>query len=202
MESDTHSNTTVYNTISQLNNSDIETPDEFTNSDSSPSTFSQPPFQPIHSQVKIEPPSPPSPISTVVPTFSPLTSEPSDNNSSMNTQLSHELVNFITLQQQLQHPQTLTIHQLSQSIISSSPSTPTPSSNYTPLQNPTSPSTPSSSTNRAYRTFRKKSYILHFLLTQEHPRLLSTIHFLLTQEKFSKYVYPFPPVHLFSFRPQ
>ena len=55
MESDTNSNTTVYNTISQFNNSDIETPDELANSEPSPSTFSQPPFQPFHSQVKIEP---------------------------------------------------------------------------------------------------------------------------------------------------
>ena len=45
----------------------------------------------------------------------PLTSEYSDNNSSVNSQISHELDNFITLQQQLKHPQTLTFHQLSQS---------------------------------------------------------------------------------------
>ena len=121
MESGTKSNTTVYNTISQFNNSDIETPDEFANS-------------------------------------------------AVNTQISHELDNFITLQQQLQQPQTLTIHQLSQSIIPSNPSTPSPSSHYTPLQNPTSSSTPSSSTNRAYRTLKKNSQILHFHLTQEHPQ--------------------------------
>ena len=80
MESDTNSNTTIYNTISQFNNSDIETPDKFDNSEPNPTTFSQPPFQPIHFQVKNEPPSPPSPISYVTPTYSPLTSEPSDNN--------------------------------------------------------------------------------------------------------------------------
>ena len=65
IESDANSNTTINNIISQFNNSDIETPDKLTNSEPSPSTFSQPPFQPIHSQVKIEPPSPPSPISYV-----------------------------------------------------------------------------------------------------------------------------------------
>ena len=65
MEADTNSNTTVCNTISQFNNSDIETPDKFANSEPSPSTFSQPPFQPIHSQVKIETLSPSSPISHV-----------------------------------------------------------------------------------------------------------------------------------------
>ena len=125
MDSDTYSNTTVNNTISQYNNSDLETPDEFDNYE--PSPFSQPPFQPLHSQIKFEPPSPPSSISNVTPTYSPLTSEPSDNNSSVNTQLSHELDNFITLQQKLQQPQTLTIHQLSQPIISSISSTPYPS---------------------------------------------------------------------------
>ena len=86
----------------------------------------------------------------------PLTTEPSDNNSSVKTQISRELDNFITLQQQLQHPQTLTIHKLSQPIISSNPSTSTPSSNHTPSQGPTSSSTPSSSTNWAYRTFKRK----------------------------------------------
>ena len=99
MESDTNSNTTVYKTISQFNNSDIETPDKFANSEPCSSTFSRPPFQPIHSQVKIEPPSPPSTISIVTPIYSPLTSEPSDNNDSENTQISQELDNFITLQQ-------------------------------------------------------------------------------------------------------
>ena len=119
------------------------------------STFSQPPFQPIHPQVKIEPPSPPSSISNVTPICSHLTSEPSDNNSPVDTQKSHELDNFITLQQ-LQHPQTITIHQPSQSITSSNPSTPTPSSHYTPSQNPTSSSKPSSSTHRANQTFKRK----------------------------------------------
>ena len=71
MESDTSSNTTVYNTISKFNNSDIEISDEFANSEPRPSTFSQPPLQPIHSQVKIEPRSPPSPILIVTPTFAP-----------------------------------------------------------------------------------------------------------------------------------
>ena len=89
MESDTNSNTTVYNTISQFNNSDIETPDKFTNSEPSPSAFSQHPFQPIHSQVKIDPPTPPSPISIVTPINSPLTSEPSDSHDSGTTQISH-----------------------------------------------------------------------------------------------------------------
>ena len=154
MESDTNSNPTVYNTISQFNNSDIETPDEFANSEPSPSTFSQPPFQPLHSPVKIEPLSPPSPISHATPAYSPLTSESSHNNDHDNTQISHELENFITLQQQLQHSHTLTIHQFSRSLTSPTPSTPTPSSTYIPSQNPTSPSTPSSSTNRAYRTFK------------------------------------------------
>ena len=156
MESDTNSNTTVYNTISQFNNSDIETPDEFDNSEPIPSTFSQTPFQPRHFQVKIVPSSPPSPISYITPTYFPLTSEQSDNNDQDNTQISHELDNFMTKQQQVQHPQTLTIHQLSQSITSSNPSTPTPSSNYTPSQNPTFLSTPSSRTNRAFRTFKRK----------------------------------------------
>ena len=119
MDSDTNLNTTVYNTISHFNNSNLETPDKFDNSEPRPSSFSQPPFKPLHSQIRTETPSTPSSISNVTSTFSSLTSEPSDNNSSVNTQISHELDNFFTLQQQLQHPQTLTIHQLSQSKTSS-----------------------------------------------------------------------------------
>ena len=68
MDSDTNSNTTVYNTISQFNNSNIETPDKFANSEPSPSTFSQPPRQPLHCQIKIEPPSTPSCLTDVTPT--------------------------------------------------------------------------------------------------------------------------------------
>ena len=85
MDSDTNSNTTVYNPFSQFNNSDLETPDNFYNSEPSLSTFSQPPFQPLHSQLRFEPPSPLSSISNVTPTYFPLTSEPSDNNSSVYT---------------------------------------------------------------------------------------------------------------------
>ena len=92
MESDTNSNRTVYNTISQFNNSDIETPDKFANSEPSPSLFSQLPFQPIHSQDKTETPSPPSPISYVTPIYSAPTFERSDNNDSEHTQISTNLI--------------------------------------------------------------------------------------------------------------
>ena len=85
MDSDTNSNTTVYKTISQFNNSDLGTPDDFDNFEPSPSPFSQPPFQPLHSQIKIEIPSTPSSFSNVTTQYSPLTSEHSDNISSVKT---------------------------------------------------------------------------------------------------------------------
>ena len=85
MDSDTYSNTTVYNTFSQFNNSDLETPDNFDNSEPCPSTFSKPIFQPLYSQLSFEPPSRLSSVSNVTPTYFPLTSEPSDNNSSVYT---------------------------------------------------------------------------------------------------------------------
>ena len=55
MNSDTNSHISVLYSISQLNNPNIETPDEFADSEPSPSNnfytnssnFSQPPFQPI-----------------------------------------------------------------------------------------------------------------------------------------------------------
>ena len=162
MNSDTNSDITIYTTISQFNNSDIETPDEFADSEPSPSThtptrsttFSKPPFQPIQSHSQHTSPYTPS---HVTPTYSPFNNERSTNNSPDNIQLSEELDNLITLQQQLLSPHTLTIHQLSSTKTSSSPPTPTPISDYTPSLAHSSTSTESSnSTNRAYRTFKRK----------------------------------------------
>ena len=52
IDSDANSDITVFHTISLFENSDLETPDEFANSEPSPSTFFQPPFRPIHSQAQ------------------------------------------------------------------------------------------------------------------------------------------------------
>ena len=157
MDSDANSDITVFITISQFNDSDIETPDEFANSEPSPSTFSHTPFRAIHSQSKIDSPSTLSHISQVTPTYCPLINQRPNNNSPETAQISQELGNLITLQQQLQHPHTLTVHQLSSNITSSNPPTPTPSSDYTPsLDQPSTSTHSSSTTNRAYRTFRRK----------------------------------------------
>ena len=159
MDSDTNSNITVYHTISQFENSDLETPDEFEFSEPSPSTIAQPRFQPNHSQTRNESPSTPSHITHVTPKYSPFTNERSNNSSLDETQITYELNNLITLQQQLQHLQNLTIHQLSSSITSSNPPTPTPSSNYSPsLAQSSTSNQSSSSTNRAYRTFKIQQY--------------------------------------------
>ena len=157
METEANSDITVFNTVSQFNNSNIETPDKFANSEPSPSTFSQPPFRPIHSQYKNYSPSIITHISQATPTYSPFTNERSNINSPETTQFSYELNKLITLQQQIQHHHTLTIHQLSSNITSSNPPTLTPSSNYTPFLAQSSTSTHSSSTsNRANRTFKRK----------------------------------------------
>ena len=63
MDSDTNSEITVFNTISQFINSDIETPDEFANSE---------PIQPIHSQSTNDSSFTMSHISQATPTYSPL----------------------------------------------------------------------------------------------------------------------------------
>ena len=132
--SDTNSDISVFHTMSQYNNSDIEPPDEFANSEPSPSThtqtnpsvFSQPPFQPIQTSQPLTSLSTPSYASQVTPTYSPFTSERSNNNSPDTVKISKELDNFITLQQQLTYPHTLTIHHLSSTVTSSNPPTPTP----------------------------------------------------------------------------
>ena len=160
MNSDTNSDISVFHTISQFNNSDVETTDEFAHSEPSPSThtqtnssiFSKPLFRPIQTSHPLPSLSTPSYSSQVTPTYSPFNSDRSHNYSTDNIQISEELDNFITLQQQLTQPHTLTIHQLS-----SNPPTPTPSSAYTPslAQSSTSTETPTS-TNRSYRTFKRK----------------------------------------------
>ena len=159
MNSDTNSQISVLYSISQLNNPNIETPDEFADSEPSPSNnfhnpsnFSQPPFQPILSN-NPDPITPtPSYASQVTPTYS---SYHSDQSSPDTPRLSPELDNFITLQQQPYHLNTPTINQISSNTTSSNP--PTPSSNYTESLAPSSTSTESSlNTNRAYRTFKRK----------------------------------------------
>ena len=165
MDSDDNSDITVFQPMSQFDNSDLVTRDEFAESEPSPSTFSQPspstfsqpPFRPIHSQAQSESSSTPSHFSQVTATYSSFTDECSNNKSPDNTQISYELNNLITLQQQVQHFQTLSIHQISATITSSNPPTLTLSSDYTPSLAQSSTSTQSSSsTNRAYRDFKRK----------------------------------------------
>ena len=68
------SNQTVFNTISNFNNSDVEAPDEFLDSEASPTNFSQPPFQPIVSPLPNETSSFPTSYTNAVPILSPMSS--------------------------------------------------------------------------------------------------------------------------------
>ena len=103
--SDTNSDISVFHTISRFNNSDIKISDEFANSEPSPSThtqtnpsvFSQPPFQPNETSHPLPSISTPTYASQVTPTYSPFTSERSNNNSPDTVQISEELDNFIML---------------------------------------------------------------------------------------------------------
>ena len=90
MGSDDTSTNTVFHPISQFNNSDIETPDEFVDSEPSPSTFSHP-FQPLHTQIPDEPSSVPSSYTDAAPIFSPMTSDPPDPSSHVDEELENEL---------------------------------------------------------------------------------------------------------------
>ena len=93
-----NSDITVFHTISQFEHSDLETPDEFADSETSsstfsepsPSTFFKPPFQPIHSQTQCASPSTPSDVSQVTPTYSPFTTGRSTINFLENTRISYE----------------------------------------------------------------------------------------------------------------
>ena len=186
MSSDTNLHISVLYSTSQLNNPNIETPNEFADSEPSPSNnfhtnssvFSKPPFQPIPPYNPVPTISTPSYASQVTPTYSSLHSDQSSN-SPDTPQISPELDNFTTLQQQPFHLDTSTINQISSTIDSSNPPTPTPSSVYTASLAPSSTSTESSlSTNRAYRTI---SYI-------NHPNHTNTKEFLaITLPSFPQY---------------
>ena len=195
--SDTNSDISVFHTITQFNNSDLEIPDEFSNSEPStsiysqtnPSNFSQPPFQAINASQPPPSLSTPSHASQVTPTFTPSLSDRSTNNSPDIPQISPELDKDITLQQQIVHPHTLTIHHLSSVTTSSGPPTPTPLSDYTPSLAQSSTSTETStSTNRAYRTF-KRNFPNHPFTTKpgtakeyvNHPQHQNTKAFLQTK---------------------
>ena len=101
MNSDTNSDITVFQTISQFNNSDVETSDEFADSEPSPSThtqtnsstFSKPHFKLFKLFNQCTSPYTPS---QATPTYSPFLYERSINNSPDNFQISNELDNFIT----------------------------------------------------------------------------------------------------------
>ena len=87
MNSDTNSDISVLYSISQLNNPNIETPDEFADSEPSPSknfqtnssVFSKPPFRPIPTNNPLLSVSTPSYASQVTPTYSPFHSDRSSN---------------------------------------------------------------------------------------------------------------------------
>ena len=126
------------------------------------------------------------------------------NDSLETTQVSPELNNLITLQQQIQHPHTLTIHQLSSNVTSPNPPTPTPSSDYTPSLDHSSTSTHSSSTNsRAYRTFKRK-FPNHPFPSKpgtardyvNHPYHINTPAFLQTSLPIYQPFQPFPNIPL------
>ena len=99
MDSDDTSTNTVFHTSSQFNNSDIEIPNELQNSEPSPSTFSQPPFRPLHTPTPDEPSPAPSSYTDATPIFSPMTNDPPDRSSPVDEDLENELDNFINLQQ-------------------------------------------------------------------------------------------------------
>ena len=87
--SDTNSDISVLYSISQFKNPNVETADEFADSEPSPSNytqtnssvFSKPPFQPIPSNHPLPSISTPSYASQVTPTYSPLHSDRSYNKS-------------------------------------------------------------------------------------------------------------------------
>ena len=146
-------------------------------------------FPPSHPLPSV---STPSYTSQVTPTYSPLHSDRSYNNSTDTLRISEELDNFITSQQQLIQPNTLTIHQLSSKITSSNPPTPTPSSAYTPslAQSSTSNETPTS-TNRVLIAILNENFqITHSQPNPEQPANISITRNTQSRKIFMKLTYP------------
>ena len=170
---DDNSTKTLFHTISQFNNSDIETPDEIKNSETSPSTFSQPPFRQLHTPTPDEPFSAPSSFTDATPILSPMIGDQPDTPSPIDEELENELDIFITLQQQLQNPNTLTIHHLLQSITSAE------SSNSASTIDET----------RAHRVFERKHPNTPVLPNPRPPRMFRFTHSTRSLKKFFKCAY-------------
>ena len=95
MDSDDNSAHTVFHTISHFNLSDIETPDEFQNSEPSPSTFWQSPFRLLQTPTPDEPSPVPSSFTDATTILSPMTNDQPDPPSSVNEELKNEHDTFL-----------------------------------------------------------------------------------------------------------
>ena len=174
-----NSTQTIFITMSQFENSYIDTPEEFQYSEPSPSTFSQPLFQSLTCQLPNEPSPAPSSYTDATPILSPMTSDQPDPPNPFTDEQENELDNFITLQQQLQITNTLRTHQLSRSLSNSESSN--QSSNAVET--------------RAHRVFNRKfSNAQSQLFRHPRPARLFSLHPLHTNTiEFLKYNLPFFP---------
>ena len=96
------SNHVIFNTISNFNNSELEQPDEFLDSELSPTNIYQATFQPINPPTPVENSTFTSSKTDATPILSPLSSNVPDVPSPIiDEQLKHDLDDFITHQQQI-----------------------------------------------------------------------------------------------------
>ena len=102
--------------------------------------FFRNPLPPLHTPTPDEPSPAPSSYADAAPILSSMESDQPDPPSPFNEELESELDNFITLHQQVQKTNTLTLHHLSQSCFSSESSNPAST-----LEE-----------NRAHRVFKRK----------------------------------------------
>ena len=111
---------TIFNTTSDFSNPDEETHDKVLDSEPSPSTFSEPPFQPLTSQLPNESCPVRSPYNDATPILSPMTiDQPNPPSPMTDNQLDLESDNFIIQQQHIHNTNTLSIHHLTHSNSSS-----------------------------------------------------------------------------------
>ena len=116
MDSDV-STQTMFNTISNFDDSFFETPDKFIDSEPSRTNFSQPPYLLITPHIPDEPCSSRSSRTDATRILYPLLSnEPDASNPITNDQFEHDLDKFTTNQQKIHDTNNLlTIHQLTHS---------------------------------------------------------------------------------------
>ena len=139
------------------------------------------PFSPLHTPTPDEPSPALSSYTDATSILSPMISDQPDPPRTVNEELKNELDIFITLQQQLHYPNTLTIHHLSRSITSSESTNPASTIEET----------------RAHRVFKRKHPKTPMLANPRPPRIFSVHPLHANTQEFLQMCLPYFPQYTY-----